>query len=92
MTAASNRLTGLELTDMEACYKAFSRDCLQGLEIEQPRFGFEPEITAKIARRKLRICEVPVHYRARGYADAKKIGWRDLFGALYCIVRYALAD
>ena len=92
LTAASNWLTGLTITDMETCYKAFRRDVLKSFEIEQPRFGFEPEVTAKIARRKFRLCEVPIHYAARGYAEGKKIGLADLFSTLYCIVRYSLRD
>jgi glycosyltransferase involved in cell wall biosynthesis len=92
LTWASNCTTGLAITDMETCYKAFRREVLQGFEIEQGRFGFEPEVTAKIARRGHRLCEVPVRYQARGYAEGKKIGLRDLFNALYCIVRYAIRD
>jgi glycosyltransferase involved in cell wall biosynthesis len=92
LTAASNWTTGLAITDMETCYKAFRREVLRSFEIQQPRFGFEPEVTAKIARRKYRLCEVPIHYAARGYADGKKIGPADLFSALFCIVRYALWD
>ena len=88
LTAASNWLTGLELTDMETCYKAFRRDVLARIEIQQNRFGFEPEVTAKLARLKCRIREVPIRYQARGYAEGKKIGIRDLFNALWCIVRY----
>jgi len=92
LTAASNWMTGLAISDMETCYKAFRREVLKSFEIEQLRFGFEPEVTAKIARRKFRICEVPIRYAARGYAEGKKIGWRDLFSTLYCIVRYSLRD
>jgi glycosyltransferase involved in cell wall biosynthesis len=92
LTAASNLTTGLAITDMETCYKAFHCDVLKSFEIQQPRFGFEPEVTAKIARRKYRVCEVPIGYSARGYADGKKIGVADLFNALYCIVRYAIWD
>jgi glycosyltransferase involved in cell wall biosynthesis len=92
LTWASNRTTGLSLTDMETCYKAFRGDVLRSLEIRQDRFGFEPEITAKIARRKCRIVEVPVTYAARGYAQGKKIGLKDLFNAFWCIVRYAWRD
>jgi glycosyltransferase involved in cell wall biosynthesis len=92
LTAASNRLTGLRITDMETCYKAFRRDVLRSFEIQQNRFGFEPEVTAKIARRKLRVQEVPIGYAARSYAEGKKIGLKDLFSTLYCIVRYRLAD
>lgn len=90
LTAASNLLTGLRITDMETCYKAFRRDVLKSFEIEQSRFGFEPEVTAKIARRKFRVREVPIRYAARGYAEGKKIGIKDLFNALFCIVRYGL--
>jgi glycosyltransferase involved in cell wall biosynthesis len=92
LTWASNTTTGLELTDMETCYKAFRREVLQSFEIEQNRFGFEPEVTAKLARRGARIDERPIRYAARGYADGKKIGVRDLFNALYCIVRYSRRD
>ena len=92
LTKLSNLLTGLRVTDMETCYKAFRRDVLQGFEIKQNRFGFEPEVTAKIARRKYSVAEVPIRYTPRGYADGKKIGLADLFNALYCIVRYGLRD
>jgi glycosyltransferase involved in cell wall biosynthesis len=92
LTLASNAMTGLSLTDMETCYKVFRREVLQTFEIEQNRFGFEPEVTAKIARRKFRICERPIRYSARSYAEGKKIGWRDLLNALYCIVRYGKRD
>jgi glycosyltransferase involved in cell wall biosynthesis len=92
LTLASNLTTGLQLTDMETCYKAFRRDVLRSFEIEQPRFGFEPEVTAKLARRKFRVTEVPIGYAARGYAEGKKIGIADLMKAIYCIVRYAFRD
>ena len=88
LTTASNWLTGLNLTDMETCYKAFRRDILRQIEIQQNRFGFEPEVTAKLARLKCRIREVPIRYQARGYAEGKKIGIWDLFNAVWCIVRY----
>jgi glycosyltransferase involved in cell wall biosynthesis len=88
LTTLSNWANGLQLTDMETCYKAFRRDILQGLSIEQQRFGFEPEITAKIARRGLSIREVPVRYHARSWKAGKKIGLRDLVSTLYCIARY----
>ena len=88
LTRASNWTTGWKLTDMETCYKVFRRDLLQSIPIEQNRFGFEPEITAKLARRKARISEVPVSYNARSYSEGKKIGIRDLFNAFYCIIRY----
>jgi glycosyltransferase involved in cell wall biosynthesis len=89
LTEFSNKMTGLRLTDMETCYKAFRRELLQEIEIEQCRFGFEPEITAKIARQHVRIQEVGISYRSRGWEDGKKIGIKDLFNALYCIVRYS---
>ncbi len=92
LTRASNLLTGLSLTDMETCYKLFRRHLLSQIEIEQNRFGFEPEITAKIARRGWRVAELPINYRGRSWADGKKIGFRDLINACYCIVRYGVAD
>lgn len=92
LTGASNCLTGLDLTDMETCYKAFRRDVLRGFEIQQNRFGFEPEVTARIARRGHRICEVPVRYSARSYAEGKKIGLADLLSTLWCILRYGCCD
>lgn len=88
LTALSNLMNGQHLTDMETCYKAFRREVLKGIMIEQRRFGFEPEITAKIARRGLNIIEVPVRYNARSWNEGKKIGLRDLVSAIYCIVRY----
>lgn len=92
LTAASNLTTGLAITDMETCYKAFRRDAIRSFEIQQNRFGFEPEVTAKIARRKFRLREVPIRYAARGYAQGKKIGVLDLVNALYCIARYGWRD
>jgi glycosyltransferase involved in cell wall biosynthesis len=92
LTKASNLTTGLAITDMETCYKAFRREVLRSLEVQQDRFGFEPEVTAKIARRKCRIVEVPITYAARSYAEGKKIGVKDLFNALWCIARYAVRD
>jgi glycosyltransferase involved in cell wall biosynthesis len=92
LTLASNAFTGLRLTDMETCYKAIRREALLGLPLKQKRFGFEPEITARLARRKYRFLEVPVRYNARSYQEGKKIGWRDGLNALYCIVRYGLFD
>lgn len=89
LTSLSNRLTGLQLTDMETCYKAFRRDVLQHIQIEQCRFGFEPEITAKVAKQHVRIQEVGVSYHSRSWREGKKIGIKDLFNALYCIVRYS---
>lgn len=92
LTRLSNWATGLDLTDMETCYKAFRREVISSFEIKQPRFGFEPEVTARLARRGYRIYEVPVRYRPRSYAEGKKIGLGDLFSTLYCILRYALSD
>lgn len=92
LTWASNLFTGLRLTDMETCYKMIPRPLLQSLEIQQNRFGFEPEVTAKLARRGARIKELPIHYESRGYKEGKKIGWRDGVNAFYCIVRYRWRD
>jgi glycosyltransferase involved in cell wall biosynthesis len=92
LTATSNLFTGLKLTDMETCYKAFRADVLGDIKIRQKRFGFEPEITAKIARHGHRVIEVPVSYNARGWEDGKKIGIKDAINAFYCIVRYWFAD
>lgn len=88
LTLLSNLFTNLNLTDMECGYKVFKKEALEGIVINEDRFGFEPEITAKIARKKLRIYEVPVSYYGRTYADGKKIGWRDGLWALWCILRY----
>lgn len=88
LTFASNLSTGQWLTDMETCYKVFRREVLQQIEIEQDRFGFEPEITAKVSRLGYGIMEMPIHYRGRGYADGKKIGLRDAASALWCIAKY----
>lgn len=90
LTFVSNVFTNLNLTDMETCYKVFRRDVIQSMEIRQDRFGFEPEITAKIARRKLRVFEVPISYNGRTYVEGKKIGWKDAIKALWCIFRYSL--
>lgn len=92
LTAASNLTTGLRLTDMETCYKAFRRDALRGVWLRENRFGFEPEITAKLARRGCRFHEVGIAYDGRGWEEGKKIGPRDAFRALWCIVRYAWFD
>jgi hypothetical protein len=92
LTWASNVTTGQRLTDMETCYKAFRRGVIESFAIEQNRFGFEPEVTAKIARRKFRVVEVPISYSARSYAEGKKIGVKDLISTLYCIARYAVRD
>jgi hypothetical protein len=88
LTLCSNALTDLNLTDMETCYKAFRAEIIRKIEIEENRFGFEPEITAKVAKTRCRIYEVGVSYYGRTYAEGKKIGWRDGVRALYCIVKY----
>ena len=89
LTTASNMFTDLNLTDMETCFKAFRREVIQAIEIEEDRFGFEPEITAKVARAGLRIFEVGISYTGRTYEEGKKIGWRDGWRALWCIVKYS---
>jgi glycosyltransferase involved in cell wall biosynthesis len=90
LTILSNMATNLNLTDMECCYKMFKREVVQGLQLKEDRFGFEPEITAKVARLGVRIYEVGVSYSGRTYAEGKKIGWRDGFRALYAIAKYNL--
>ena len=90
LTLVSNMFTNLNLTDMETCYKVFRREIIQGITIEEDRFGFEPEITAKIARIGCRIYEVGISYHGRTYKEGKKIGWRDGFRAFYCILKYNL--
>jgi glycosyltransferase involved in cell wall biosynthesis len=89
LTLLSNMFTGLNLSDMETCYKLFRREVIQTITIEEDRFGFEPEITAKVAKGGWRVYEVGVSYAGRTYADGKKIGGRDAVRALYCIVRYS---
>ncbi|MFO0888086.1 MAG: glycosyltransferase family 2 protein [Isosphaeraceae bacterium] len=102
LTLLSNMFTNLNLTDMEVCYKLFKREVIQGISLRSNRFGFEPEVTAKVARFKIptedgghrpcRIYEIPVSYHGRTYREGKHIGVKDGFQALYCIVRYAFAD
>ena len=103
LTLLSNMFTNLNLTDMEVCYKVFRREVIQGIELKSDRFGFEPEVTAKVARftfppdngqppQPCRIYEIPVSYHGRTYREGKKIGLKDGFQALYCILRFALAD
>jgi glycosyltransferase involved in cell wall biosynthesis len=89
LTLASNMFTDLNLSDMETCYKAFRREVIQSIVIEEDRFGFEPEITAKLAKAGWRIYEVGISYAGRTYAEGKKIGWKDGMRAMYCIVRYS---
>jgi glycosyltransferase involved in cell wall biosynthesis len=90
LTTLSNMTSGLNLTDMETCYKAFRRELIQSIPIEEDRFGFEPEITAKVARAGARVYEVPISYHGRTYEEGKKIGWKDGFRALYAIAKYSL--
>ena len=103
LTLLSNMFTNLNLTDMEVCYKVFRREVIQGITLKSNRFGFEPEVTAKVARfqmpavdgrpaRRCRVHEMPVSYNGRDYNEGKKIGWKDGVQALYCIVRYAYVD
>ena len=89
LTTLSNALTNLNLTDMETCYKAFRREVIQSITIEEDRFGFEPEITAKVAALGLRVFEVGISYHGRTYDEGKKIGWKDGVHAIYCMVRYS---
>ena len=91
LTLVSNMFTNLNLTDMETCYKVFRREIIQSIRIEEDRFGFEPEITAKVAKMGARIYEVGISYSGRTYAEGKKIGWKDGLWALYCVVKYNLA-
>ncbi len=90
LTTFSNILTNLNLSDMEVCYKAFKSECIKNIELKENRFGFEPEITAKISKKKLRIYEVGVKYYGRTYSEGKKITWRDGLSALRCIIFYNL--
>ena len=89
LTTLSNMFTNINLTDMETCYKMFRKEVLEGIDLEQNRFGIEPEITAKVVKAGWRIYEVPISYHGRTYAEGKKIGWKDGFKALYCIIRYS---
>ena len=89
LTLLSNCLTNINLTDMETCYKVFRRDIIQSIPIEEDRFGFEPEITVKIAKRRLRIYEIGISYCGRTYKEGKKIGWKDGFRALWCLLKYS---
>lgn len=90
LTTLSNMLTNLTLTDMETCYKVFKANVIKNINIRSNRFGFEPEITAKLAKRKCVIYELPVSYSGRDYTEGKKVGWKDGIVALYCILRYNL--
>ena len=91
LTALTNICTNLNLTDMETCYKLFNTKLIQSIDLKENRFGFEPEITIKIARvKKIRIYEVGISYYGRTYEEGKKIGWKDGIRAIYCIVKYGL--
>ena len=92
LTLLSDISTNLKLSDMETCYKVFRREVLQGIQVKSDRFGFEPEITAKIAKGKWRIYEVPISYAGRTYEEGKKITWKDGVQALWCIIRFKFSD
>jgi len=92
LTLVSNCLTNINLTDMETCYKVFRREIIQSIPIQEDRFGFEPEITVKIAKRKLRIYEIGISYAGRTYEEGKKIGWKDGVWALWCLLKYSLQE
>jgi len=92
LTLLSNCLTNINLTDMETCYKAFRREVIQSIPIEEQRFGFEPEITVKVAKRRLRIYEVGISYWGRTYEEGKKINWRDGVRALWCLLKYSIKE
>jgi glycosyltransferase involved in cell wall biosynthesis len=92
LTFFSNLMTNLNLSDMECGYKAFRREVIKSFEIKEARFGVEPEITAKVAKRGYKIYEVPVSYSGRDYSEGKKIGWKDAIRALWCIIRYRFSD
>lgn len=92
LTLVSNMFTNLSLTDMETCYKVFRSDLLKSIPLQANRFGFEPEITAKIARRKVRVYEIGISYDGRDYSEGKKIGWKDALAAFFFIIRYWLGD
>jgi len=92
LTLISNAVTNLNLTDMETCYKVFRREVIQAIELQEDRFGFEPEITVKIARRRLRVYEVGISYSGRTYEEGKKIGWKDGVRALWCLAKYAFKE
>ena len=92
LTTLSNMMTNLNLTDMEVCYKVFKREIIQSIPLKENRFGFEVEVTAKVARKGVRIYEVPISYYGRDYAEGKKIGWKDGFSAIRCILKYRFCD
>src|ERR1700756_3988550 len=92
LTLLSNMITNLNMTDMETCYKVFRREVIQTIPLEENRFGFEPEVTVKIARRNLRVYEVGISYWGRTYAEGKKIRWKDGVRALWCLIKYAVKE
>jgi glycosyltransferase involved in cell wall biosynthesis len=92
LTLLSNCLTNINLSDMETCYKVFRREIIQSIPIEENRFGFEPEITVKVAKRRLRIYEMGISYSGRTYKEGKKIGWKDGFRALWCLLKYSMKE
>src|SRR5712671_2836892 len=92
LTLLSNALTNMNMSDMETCYKIFRREIIQSIPIEEDRFGFEPEITVKIAKRRLRVYEVGISYWGRTYEEGKKIGWKDGVRALWCLLKYAVTE
>src|SRR6266851_9815330 len=92
LTLLSNALTNMNMSDMETCYKVFRREILQAIPLEEDRFGFEPEITVKIAKRRLRVYEVGISYWGRTYEEGKKIGWKDGVRALWCLLKYTLKE
>jgi glycosyltransferase involved in cell wall biosynthesis len=92
LTLLSNCLTNINLSDMETCYKVFRREVIQSIPLEENRFGFEPEITVKVAKRRLRIYEVGISYWGRTYEEGKKIGWKDGFRALWCLLKYSIKE
>jgi len=92
LTLLSNCLTNINLTDMETCYKVFRRDVIQSIPLEEDRFGFEPEVTVKVAKRRLRIYEVGISYWGRTYEEGKKIGWKDGVHAVWCLLKYAIKE
>jgi len=92
LTTASNVVTNVNLSDMETCYKVFRRELIQSIPLKEDRFGFEPEVTVKIARAGARIYEVGISYNGRSYAEGKKIGWRDGFSAFRCLIKYSMVE
>jgi glycosyltransferase involved in cell wall biosynthesis len=92
LTTLSNAATNLNLTDMETCYKVFRREVVQAIPLHEDRFGFEPEITVKVAKRQLRVYEVGISYSGRTYDEGKKIGWRDAIRTLWCLIKYSISD